>query len=230
MNFDIMINSLRGSPLNNFLLIHRGNMFMVNSSILKSISPKIEKLICDGIYEYTVPQIKGPFSDFVSILYGEEVEINQINCRYINFWAKDLEIDEIVQNVENFIFNNNIIENEVDFVIDLINNGFNPTSHICELAQNVEMLFEKFPPESLPVEFLIHLFNNDHFDVNSHFSILMQLMTIDQAKYQGLIKSINFRKISDDNLNSLHNNFFLDIPEVQTYLIQNMINNFFKEE
>ncbi|OHT15274.1 hypothetical protein TRFO_42609 [Tritrichomonas foetus] len=221
MNTDLIFSSIRQcTPLNTFILIHRGKNYHVNPTILRSISEKIDLLIKSGTNSYEIPRISGPINDFIAILFGENVVVSNYNCLYFLFWAEDLDIPIIINEMETFIGNDFLCESLIEFVTELTEQNINSEKYIKIISDNISKIHTKLCPiESMPPSLVSALCQCPGFEVEKYLENIIQVVNKSPQNASWFVKSINLAKIKKNSMKELLNSPFFDLNQIRNEII-----------
>ena len=132
------------SVFHDFAFTHRGIKYPVNTLLITAISPVISKLVfCDDPkYSMELPPLEGPIDEFIDLIYGGSVRIDQTNCRFFNYLAKILQITNLADRTEEIIQQTNTLDNVVRFAEQLLSCDLDATQEVNLIASNFLNIIE----------------------------------------------------------------------------------------
>lgn len=134
------LNNLRNcSTFHDFIFIHRGIRYPVNSLLVSTVSKVISQ---KSVSEFEIPPIDGPMEDFISLIYGQSVLITPINCRFFNCIARLLDIHDLVEKTNEIILKTNTLDNVINFAEQLLDCGLDASEEIDLIASNFTKIIE----------------------------------------------------------------------------------------
>jgi hypothetical protein len=207
MNPLVGFSSIRScTPLNTFRLIHRGTSYLTNPSLLCVVSPKIARLLAsDPSASYELPAIPGPIDSFISLLFGEEISINVVNCRFFRYLARDLEIVSLDEAALEIVRQSDTFPRIAAFASDLLELGLSADDEISQLAQTYPTYAEL--GVKWPLRVLEAVLVSPALDAKDHKglvqTVVLPMIEADPAKNGGLVKYVDFRKLDDEGRKAL---------------------------
>ena len=220
MNYAIPLNFFPFQTSNSpFTLIHRGKSFPVNSLIIKLLSPKIANLLEKDIHTYEIPNIPGPIDDFILLIFGQTVEINAYNSKYINFWAQDLEIQFLIDETEEYLTSNNTCDTLIEFATLLIEFNLNYEKYVRIIAEKIDQVTNFYPFESFSPKLVGALCNCPYFDVNKYLPEVFKIINHEPEKNGWLIKCLNLYEFTPESFRLILNKYQVDLNLIRPHLI-----------
>lgn len=178
------------SVFHDFTIYHRGIKYQVNSLLISTISPVVSKLIFseEPCYFIELPPLEGPIDEFISLIYGADIRLDQNNARFFNYLAKELEIVQLIDSTEELIEKTNTLDNIVRFAEQLLSCNLDATNEIDLIAGNFMEIIEN-PYMKLCSAKLIEKvlktpsFKYDNIEV---IKFLVSLISSNPVKYKSL--------------------------------------------
>jgi hypothetical protein len=111
--------------------------FAVNPTLLSIASPKLSRMISVNprLSEYALPPISGPIQDFISLLFGETVEITAANSRFLAYMAGHLEIESLQETARQIVKRSDTFERVALFASELISLGLSADAEVRQIAE-----------------------------------------------------------------------------------------------
>jgi hypothetical protein len=219
------LSSLRYcSPLNTFTLLHRGNPYPVNPTLLAIASPKISRLLSANrsLSAYTLPPITGPAHQFISLLFGESIEITVVNCRFFAYLARDLEIRSLEDAALQIVTESDTFGRVAAFASELIRLGLPADLEVRQLAQGCKVLptegIRALPPNVLRAMLLSEFFEVENYSQFVRAAVLPLLENDAQNAY--LIDAVRFRDLDGATIKAVLGAPFANLNRVRATAAQ----------
>jgi hypothetical protein len=212
------------SPLNTFTLLHRGTPFPVNPTLLSIASPKISRLLSvnPSLSEYILPPISGPIKHFISILFGEAIEINVVNCRFFAYLARDLEIRTLEEATLGVVTGSNTFGRVTAFANELLELGLPADIEVRQLAQNCKELIAQgaieWPPNVLRAVLLSEFLEMSDYAQLVRNAVLPLLRKGPQNA--DLIDGLRFVNLDNETIKAILGETFVDVNRVRPIAAQ----------
>ena len=136
------MNQLKNIPsFHNFYLYHRGTKYGFNSVVLAPISEKVRKAFFSGTYMIEIPPIEGNFQDFVDVIYGEEIIVDQTNCRFLHFISQFLGIEHLEKITKQICKETSTLNNLLTWADCLLQANQDATKEIDFIASHLNNVY-----------------------------------------------------------------------------------------
>jgi hypothetical protein len=154
---------------------------------------------------YELPAIPGPIDSFIVLLFGEEININVVNCRFFRYLARDLEIFSLDEAALEIIRQSDTFPRIAAFASDLLELGLSADEEISQLAQTYPTYAEL--GVKWPLRVLEAVLVSPALDVKDYKAlvrtVVLPMIEADPAKNGELVKYVDFRKLDDEARNVL---------------------------
>jgi hypothetical protein len=217
------LSSLRlCSPLNSFTLVHRGVSYPVNPTLLSLASPKIARLLSaePTLSAYALPPVAGPAHQFISLLFGEPIDITVVNCRFLAYLARDLEIATLERAALDIAAKSDTLPRVLEFAADLLAVGLPADAEIRQLAQN----FKKVPPGSAarwPAAVLKAVLLSEFLEAENYSQLVrttvLPLIAQDCAKNGALLAFVRLAALDNDAFRAVVGSPYVDLNLVKAH-------------
>jgi hypothetical protein len=212
------------SPLNSFTLLHRGISYPVNPTLLSIASPKISRLLAANplFSTYELPPITGPIRHFISLLFGESIEINFVNCRFFAYLARDLEISSLEQTALAIVNESNTFPRVCDFANELLSLGLSADTEISGLAQGYKTLSAD-GPRNWPPNVLRSLLLSEFLEPGNYSELVRDVvlpLIAQDIRNADLVECVQFERLDGETIKTVLAHPSVDVNRVRATAIR----------
>ena len=215
------LNKIRNMKIfQDVILIHRDKEYPVNSFLLASVSKTFLDFILGNQSSpyFELPPIRGNLNEFISLFYGQKININKDNIYFLHYLSIFFKIDKLREEMENYIVR---IPHKfsllVRFTNQLFEDGVTCDFYLKKIIDRKEKILKYKKLHKLSCQFLTEVFSPL---IKTHQEVIFTIFSLisqHQTKFNGLLNLIdlsNFTPLMSMQL--LNSN--IDINQFKNYL------------
>lgn len=221
------LNSIRNMKIfEDAILIHRDKEYPINSFLLASVSKTFFDFILGNQSSpyFELPPIRGNLNEFISLFYGQKININKDNMYFLHYLSIFFKINKLREEIDNYIVRiRHKFSLLVRFTNQLFEDGVTCDCYLKKILERKGKILKYKKLHKLSCRFLTEVFSpliKTHQEV---ISTIFSLIRQNQNKFNGLLNLIDMLNLTPIMLMQLLNSN-IDINQFKNYLIP-CINN-----